>query len=111
MQTVAPIVAIEITSGKTRELTTEGEAPQHLWSVAPIGSCFVGYESGDTVDASTPQLWRCKRTGDTIRWEKAPIEAHDESLGGYPSLLGAGSPDGTKGYFVGRTMWSAAAKL
>ncbi len=110
-QTVAPLAAIDIATGKARELTTEGEAPQRLWSVAPLGSCFVGYESGDSVDNTQPYLWRCKRTGDTVKWEKSPLDAHDEGLGGYPTLLGAGAPDGAKAYFVGRTLWSAVAKL
>lgn len=108
--TIAPIVAIDVASGKARELKADGPAPTRLWSTAPLGTCFVGFESGDTVDGSEPQLWRCKREGDVVRWEKTPFEANDYALGGPIELRGAGAPDGSKAYFVGRTMWLAAPK-
>lgn len=107
---IAPIVAIDTTTGKARELTTKGEAPSRLWSKARLGTCFVGFESGDTVDGTEPTLWRCKREDDVITWEKSPIDANDYALGGMVDLHGASEADGSKAYFVGSTTWSVAPK-
>jgi hypothetical protein len=107
---LARIVEIDVATGKSRSLSSLGEAPKTLWSVAPYGTCFVGFESGDTVDGSEPQLWRCKREGDGVRWEKTPIDANDESLGGAVELRGAGAADGSRAFFVGRTLFAAAPK-
>lgn len=108
--TIAPIVAIDVTTGKARELTTKGEAPSRLWSKAPLGTCFVGFESGDTVDGTEPMLWRCKREGDVVTWEKSPIDANDYALGGMVDLRGASPADGSKAYFVGSTTWAVLPK-
>jgi hypothetical protein len=110
-QRLAPIVAVDLATKKTRELAAEGDAPKRLWAMAPFGSCLIGYESGDTVDNTVPNLWRCKRDGDVIRWEKTAIDANDYALGGgFTDLLGAGSSDGTRAYFVGSNLWAAVSK-
>jgi hypothetical protein len=101
------VLSIDIANGSAKRLDVEGTPPERLWSVAPYGSCFAGYESGDTVDSTQPQSWRCVETEQGIRWESAPIDASDYQLGG-SSLLGAARPDGTRAYFAGRSVLEAA---
>jgi hypothetical protein len=108
--TLAPIVAIDLATGNTRELANHGApGPTRLWSVAPLGSCFVGFESGDTVDGTQPNLWRCKKDGDGLVWESTPLDADDYALGGLISLRGASTPDASRAFFIGPTLWSTPA--
>lgn len=107
---LSPIVAVDVAKGTATEVATTGAAPERLWSFAPYGSCFVGFESGDTVDGSEPTLWRCKKEGATIRWEKSALDADDYNLGGSLDLRGVASADGSAAYFVGNSLWAARPK-
>ena len=107
---LAPIVAIDLKSGTTKSLPVHGaDPPKTLWSVAPLGTCFVGFESGSTVDGSQPNLWRCKKDGDGIVWERSDLDTDAYALGGGTELRGASTADGSRAFFVGATTWATAA--
>lgn len=100
----APIVSIDLVTGKTHELQAHGEpGPSRLWAVSPLGTGFVGFESGDTVDSTEPNLWTVTKDGDGVVWKKTPVDVDDYSLNG---LRGVGRGDGTA-YFVGKHFWQA----
>lgn len=108
--TIAPIVTIDLKTGTTKNLPVHGaDSPKILWSIAPLGTCFVAFESGTEVDGSLPTLWRCKKDGDGIIWEKSGLDADDYSLGGGNELRGASTADGTRAFFIGATTWATAA--
>ncbi len=78
-----------------------------LWSVTAYRGCFVGYESGDTVDSSLPNLWRCSVADGKITWTSTPLQEHDFVLNG---LKGATASDGLRAYFVATHLWEAIGK-
>ncbi len=105
---LAPIVAIDLKNGTTKSLSVHGaNSPKTPWAVAPLGTCFVGYESGTSVDGSQPSLWRCKKDGDGVVWEKSALDADAYSLGGATELRGASTADGTRAFFIGATTWAS----
>ena len=100
----------QLKSGTTKSLPVHGaDSPKTLWSVAPLGTCFVGFESGSTVDGSQLNLWRCKKDGDGIVWERSDLDTDAYALGGGTELRGASTADGSRAFFVGATTWATAA--
>ena len=103
-EALAPPVSIDLGSGTAKELPVHGDpGPTMLWATAPLGTGFVGYESGDTVDATQPNLWTLTRDADGVAWKKTAFDADDYSLNG---SRGVGAGDGTA-VFVGRHLWVA----
>lgn len=102
----SPVFAID---RATHAVTVMDAVPSAfpLWSVAAYRGCFVGYESGDTVDGSQPHVWRCTIDGGKTTWTSTVIEEHDFAV---ESLRGATAPDGLRAYFVGRHLWEAIGK-
>jgi len=102
----SPTYAVERTTHAVR--TMDGApAAVPLWSTAPYRGCFIGYESGDTVDSSGPTVWRCTIDKGVIAWSSTKLAEHDFTLN---ELRGAASPDGLHAYFVGRHLWEAVGK-
>jgi hypothetical protein len=82
-------------------------AKDALWSMTPYRGCFLGYESGNTVDTSRPTVWRCSIANGVSTWTSTTLEEHDFTI---RELRGATSPDGLHAYFVGRHLWEAIGK-
>ena len=78
-----------------------------LWSMTAYRGCFIGYESGDTVDSSLPNVWRCSVENGATTWTSTVLEEHDFAIN---ELRGATAPDGLRAYFVGRHLWEAIGK-
>lgn len=83
-------------------------AKNSLWAIAPYRGCFLGYESGGTVDASGLTAWRCEIDGNgAVKWTSTTIAEHDFL---FHEHRAAGSPDGLHAYFVGRHLWDVVGK-
>lgn len=101
---LSSVIAIDLVTGNARALATHGDpGPANLWTAAPLGTGFIGFESGNTIDATQPNLWTVTKDGDGVIWKSTPIDANDYGLNG---LHGVGRGDGTA-YFVGQHLWQA----
>lgn len=95
------VYALDVGTQQVTALTNDGAPPANAWMIAPLGSGFVVMESGDTVDGSEPSLFRAKRIGSTVKWERVALPEVDEALVGH-----AGVGLGTRSaLFVGRGVW------
>ncbi|HSO31915.1 MAG TPA: kelch repeat-containing protein, partial [Labilithrix sp.] len=102
----SPVFAVDRTSHAVRTMDAV-PAKVGLWSLTPYRGCFIGYESGDTVDSSLPNLWRCTIANGATTWSSMSLQEHDFALEG---LRGTSAPDGLRAYFVGRHLWEAIGK-
>jgi len=104
--TPAPIYAVNRKTKAVRSLdATPTKYP--LWNVAPYRGCFLGYESGDTVDGSGPTMWRCEVADGKIKWTSTKLDEHDFVL---RDLRGTSSPDGLHAYFIGSHLWEVIGR-
>jgi Kelch motif len=100
------VFAVDRTTHKVRTMDAV-PAKFSLWSIAAYRGCFIGYESGDTVDGSKPNVWRCSIENGATKWTSTVLDEHDFAL---HELRGATAPDGLRAYFIGRHLWEAIGK-